>query len=199
MIVYLEGTLHEARPLHAVVLAGGVGYGVHVPLRVSERLPARGQPVALHVRQVFREDAADLYGFLDATERDFFDLLTKVSGIGPKTALTLLSRVPAESLAAGIAASDTDLLARCPGIGKKTAERIVVELRDKVASLGVPGSAVAAGGPAAAGGDASIEEAVAALVTLGFKAPEAKKAVDQAAAKAGPSPTTEDLVKAALR
>jgi len=200
MIVYLQGKILQSSPLYAVVLANGVGYGVHVPLRVTEKLPATGGEVQLHIRQVFREDSADLFGFLDASERDFFDLLTKVSGIGPKTALTLLSRVPAESLAAGIAASDTVMLAKCPGIGKKTAERIVVELRDKVPSFGIPGSASSPSGSSSdpLASDAA-QEAIAALVTLGFKAPEARKAVERSLNTCSPDARTEDLVKAALR
>lgn len=197
MIVYLEGQLLQSTPLYAVILANGVGYGVHIPLRVSEKLPSKGHEVKLHIRQVFREDSADLFGFLDAAERDFFDLLTKVSGIGPKTALTLLSRVAAESLAAGIASSDTVMLSQCPGIGKKTAERIVVELRDKVPSFGVPGTS--AGSNAAGAPNETVEEAVAALVTLGFKPLDAEKAVERSLKAAGPNPSTEDLVKRALR
>ena len=198
MIVYLQGILRESRPLHAVVLAGGVGYGVHVPLRVGERLPAPGGEVELHIRQVFREDSADLYGFLESSERDLFDLLTKVSGIGPKTALTMLSRVPAETLAAGIASSDTAMLATCPGIGKKTAERIVVELRDKMASVGIPSAQIpSTAGPA--GDQAAAEEAAAALATLGFKPADARKAVDRILQKASAPLSTEELVKLALR
>ena len=197
MIVYLQGQLLQSTPLHAIVLANGVGYGVHVPLRVSEKLPAPGGEVKLHIRQVFREDSADLFGFISAAERDFFDLLTKVSGIGPKTALTLLSRVPAESLAAGIASSDTVMLSKCPGIGKKTAERIIIELRDKVPSFGVPETV--AGASASSSASATAEEAVAALVTLGFKPVDARKAVERCLQTAGSTPSTEELVKMALR
>ncbi len=197
MIVYLEGRLHEVRPLQAVVLAGGVGYAVNIPLRVSEKLPPRGGDVSLHIRQVFREDASDLYGFTEAAERDFFDLLTGVSGIGPKMALTLLSRVDPASLTAGIASGDTGMLSKCPGIGKKTAERIVVDLRDKVSSLGTPGPLAPAGASPSA--EPREEQAVAALATLGFKMPDARKAVAKAARNAGPGASTEELVKTALR
>lgn len=197
MIVFLQGVLREASPLRAVVLAGGVGYGVNVPVRVAGKLPAPGNEVALHIRQVFREDASDLYGFLDESERDFFDLLIKVSGIGPKTGLALLSRTEPSSLAAGIATGDTAMLAKCPGIGKKTAERIVVELRDKISATGtIEGSA---DGLPSAAGSGNEEEAVAALVTLGFKPPEAKRSVSKACAALGPTASTEDLVKTALR
>ncbi|MBC2600358.1 Holliday junction branch migration protein RuvA [Puniceicoccus vermicola] len=197
MIVYLQGQVLQSTPLFAVILTHGVGYGVHIPLRVSEKLPPVGGEAKLHIRQVIREDSSDLFGFLDAAERDFFDLLTKVSGIGPKTALTLLSRVPADALAAGIASSDTVMLSKCPGIGKKTAERIVVELRDKVPSFGVPGTVP--GASAASGSSETAEEAVAALVTLGFKPADARKAVERSLKTAGETPTTEDLVKMALR
>ncbi len=197
MIVFLQGVLREASPLRAVILAGGVGYGVHVPVRVSGRLPPAGNEVSLHIRQVFREDASDLYGFLEESERDFFDLLIKVSGIGPKTGLALLSRVDPGTLATGITTGDTILLAKCPGIGKKTAERIVVELRDKMASIG---SGPAGGEPSSARPEnRNQEEAVAALVTLGFKAPEARKAVTRAVETQGADTPTEELIKAALR
>lgn len=196
MIVYLQGQLLQSTPLHAVVLTNGVGYGVNVPLRVSEQLPAIGGEVKLHIRQVFREDSADLFGFLSAAERDFFDLLTKVSGIGPKTALTLLSRVPADALAAGIASSDAVMLAKCPGIGKKTAERIIIELRDKVPSFGIPEN-TSTSGPANT--NAVAEEAAAALVTLGFKPADAKKAVEKCLQASETAPSTEELVKMALR
>lgn len=198
MIVYLQGQLLQSSPLFAVILANGVGYGVHVPLRVSERLPQKGAEVQLHIRQVFREDSADLFGFLDAAERDFFDLLTKVSGIGPKTALTLLSRVPADSLARGIASSDTVMLSKCPGIGKKTAERIVVELRDKVPSFGIPETSSTGSTSDPLASD-SAQEAIAALVTLGFKTPDARKAVERSLKSCPAGANTEELVKAALR
>jgi len=197
VIVYLQGILKEASPLSAVILTGGVGYGVHLPVRVAEKLPAVGCEVSLHIRQVFREDASDLYGFIDVSERDFFDLLIKVSGIGPKTGLALLSRVDPGTLVSGISTGDTTMLAKCPGIGKKTAERIVVELRDKVPATGI--TPAVAGAIAPLSGSPTEEEAVAALTTLGFKVPDARKAVAKAAEQIGANASTEDLVKAALR
>jgi len=196
MIVFLEGTLLSAKPLHAVVLAGGVGYGVHVPLPVAERLPGVGKPVRLHVRQVLREDSSELYGFLREEDRDFFDLLTgKVSGIGPKIGLNLMSRISPDTLRRAIGEGDVTLLSKCAGIGKKTAERIVIELRDK---LGVSGGD--AGGPAEPGAapQSHAGEAVAALMALGYKLPDADKAVRRAVERLGAEAATEELVRAAL-
>lgn len=204
MIVYLEGILRESHPLFAVVVTGGVGYGVHIPLRTAEKLPPVGQEVQLYTRHVLREDASELFGFLESRERDFFDLLTKVSGIGPRTALNLLSRVATDTLESAISSGDTRLLSQCPGIGKKTAERLVVELRDKLITLQQSGSSSAetTGGTAeSANSNVSVKsEAIAALTTLGFKFGDAEKAVNQALQSgSGKDISTEELVRLALK
>lgn len=204
MIVYLEGNLLSAKPLYAVVLVGGVGYGVNIPLRTNDALPRVGEPVQLFIRQVFREDAADLYGFHEESDRDFFDLLTRhVSGIGPKTAITLMSRIGPSTLRQAIADGDTGLLAKCPGIGKKTAERLVVELRDKIGLPAAGGgeAALSSFGAVSSGNQNSINrgEAVAALLALGYKLPEADRAVEKALGQLGADASTEDLIKQSLR
>jgi Holliday junction DNA helicase RuvA len=198
MIVFLEGTLVEHTVSHAVVEVHGVGYEVSIPATAAEKLPPPGRAVKLHTLAVYREDAHQLYGFTTRDDRDFFRLLVeKVSGIGPKTALGLLSRLSVSTLKAAIANSDLKLLADCPGIGKKTAERLVVELRDKVFS----GTAVSL--PASApDGDApppsAFQDTVGALIALGYKAPDADKAARRALATLGPAATSEALVKKAL-
>ena len=197
MIVVLEGKLVACTVLRAVVSCGGVGYEVSIPVTTAERLGKVGSTVTLHTHQVFREDSQSLYGFATAEERDFFALVVeKVSGIGPKTAMALFSRLSLPILTQAVATGDLALLASCPGIGKKTAERLILDLRDKVsvggatAAPALPPGSVPATSPAG--------DAVAALVALGTKAADADKLVRTAVAKLGPSATADQLVKAAL-
>lgn len=205
MIVHLKGTLSAATPLSAVVDVQGVGYEVHIPVTTAEKLPAVGKDVFLHILAVYREDDQSLYGFATTRERDFFRLLVeKVSGIGPRSAISILSRLSVEMLQQAIASGDTALLTKCPGIGKKTAERLVVELKDKLAAQGL-GSSTPSGGnatlPAQGNGDAAanqISDAVAALVSLGYKLPDADKSVRKAKDALGDSATTEMLIRKAL-
>ena len=130
MIVALRGKLVKSSPLSAVLDVGGVYYGVNIPITTAEKLPKLGSETFLHTFAVYREDSQTLYGFATETDRDFFAVLVeKVSGIGPKIALNMLSRMSSTSLKSAIAAGDVSLLSKCPGIGKKTAERLVLELR----------------------------------------------------------------------
>jgi Holliday junction DNA helicase RuvA len=198
MIVSLEGILVECTPLRAVVESHGIGYEVNIPLTTAEKLPLAGQRVKLFTVAVYREDSAQLYGFAVREDRDFFHLLVdKVSGIGPKTALNLLSRLSSDTLKSAIAQSNMELLSKCPGIGKKTAERIIIELRDKV----LPGSvATVIPGTASEGATegSAFTDAVGALMALGYKAPDADKAARRAQSILGPKATSEALVKKAL-
>lgn len=197
MIVSLRGKLIQAGVLKVVIEVHGVGYEVNIPVTTAERLPAVGAEVFLLTYQIFREDGQSLYGFSTNEERDFFSLLVeKVSGIGPKIALNILSRLSLSVLRDAIVRGDVALLAQCPGIGKKTAERLVIELRDKVgfetaaASTGLSATTSSAPTPAT--------DAVAALIVLGNKPADADKAVRTALAKLGSSATADQLVKAAL-
>jgi Holliday junction DNA helicase RuvA len=198
MIVSLRGKLIEAGVLRVVIESSGVGYEVNVPVTTAERLPKLGAEVFLLVHHVFREDGQALYGFAVAEEREFFKLLVeKVSGVGPKMALNILSRLSLPILRDAIIRGDVALLSQCPGVGKKTAERLVMELKDKV---GLEGSApsVATLAPAAALAPTPASDALAALVALGFKPADADKGVRTAVAKLGPGATADQLVKAAL-
>ena len=133
MIASLRGTLLSTTPLHAVIEVAGIGYEVNVPVTTAEKLPGAGQPAFLHTHVVYREDSQAIYGFASAGERDFFRLLIeKVSGVGPKVALALMSHLSLPSLQGAIAGGDADLLSKCPGIGRKTAERIILDLKDKM-------------------------------------------------------------------
>jgi Holliday junction DNA helicase RuvA len=197
MIVSLRGKLIEAGVLRVVIESAGVGYEVNVPVTTAERLPACGAEVFLLIHHVFREDGQALYGFAVSEERDFFRLLVeKVSGVGPKLALNILSRISLPILREAITRGDVALLAQCPGIGKKTAERLVMELRDKVSLDGAASSVSPS--TSAARTPTPATDAIAAMIALGNKAVDAEKSVRAAIAKLGPGATADQLVKAAL-
>lgn len=199
MITRITGTLVSATPLQAVIETGGLAYEVNIPVTTAERLPQPGQQARLHTLVVYREDSQTMYGFASEEERDFFRLLVeKVSGIGPKTALSIFSKLSLATLQGAIASGDVGLLAKCPGIGKKTAERLVIELRDKLGALATSAAAPASSENAAAPADNKVRDAVLALVALGYKAPDADKAVRQAWVALGASASTEALIKKAL-
>jgi holliday junction DNA helicase RuvA len=198
VITSLQGTLVSATPLRAVVELNGFGYEVNIPVTTAEKLPQPGATVKLHTLVIYREDAQTLYGFATPAERDFFRLMIEnVTGVGPKMALTIMSRLSLPSLESAIRTGDIVTLAKTQGIGKKTAERLVVELKAK---LGVSDSTVAA----IAGGDAPSpvaspqRDAVAALVALGYRPADADQAVRHAALTLGADATTEALIKKAL-
>jgi Holliday junction DNA helicase RuvA len=202
MITSISGILVSATPLHAIIETGGFGYEVHIPVTTAERLPSPGQPAKLHTLAVYREDSQTLYGFTTEEERDFFRMLVeKVTGVGPKMALSVLSKLSLSTLKSAIIAGDVGLLAKCPGIGRKTAERLVMELRDKLnpADLGsVSPTSADAKTNAPTQVENKIRDAVMALVALGYKAADADKSVRQAWVAMGPSATTEALIKKAL-
>lgn len=206
MISFIEGIVDSATPLMVILNCNGVGYRIEVPVSTAEKLPAIGQKVRLHVQPVYREDSQALYGFMDKEERDFFHLVTsKVSGIGPKIGLNLLSRLSFSMLREAIGRGDAALLSKCPGIGKKTAERLCIELKDKIglpAGKTAPAISGAAGGGDAAPADTTAlaySDAVQALMTLGFKMDAADKAVRGASKDLGPGASADALIKAALK
>ena len=198
MITSIQGILTEATPLRAVVEVGGFGYEVNVPVTTAERLPRAGSAVKLHTLVIYRDDSQTLYGFATPDDRDFFRLMIEnVTGIGPKMALSIMSRLSLPLLQGAIRSGDVATLAKCPGIGKKTAERLVVELKAKVgASSGAIATVLAAGGPA--GTQSPHADAVAALVALGYKVGDADEAVRRASLALGESATTEAMIRKAL-
>ena len=197
MITSIQGLLAAATPLHAVIEVNGFGYEVNIPVTTAERLPAPGTTVKLHTIVIYREDAQTLYGFASAGERDFFRLMIEnVTGVGPKLALTIMSRLALPALESAIRLGDVASLARCPGIGKKTAERLVVELKSKLG--GVEGTGAMTSGESSSSQGHSRRDAVAALVALGYKLADAEHAVGRAATSVGASASTEQLVKTAL-
>lgn len=201
MITSIQGLLTSATPLHAIIELNGFGYEVNIPVTTAEKLPAPGATVKLHTHVIYREDAQTLYGFATTTDRDFFRLMIEhVTGIGPKSALGIMSRLSVDLLESAIRAGDVGMLAKCPGIGKKTAERLVVELKSKV---GTTGSVVApvdqsSGAASPTSGVSAHRDAIAALMALGYKAPDADAAVRQAALSLGSKASTEALIKKAL-
>ena len=198
MITFLHGKLVEALPTQVVVEVGGVGYEVLIPLSSFDKLPAPGQELKLLTHLVVREDAHVLYGFMTAGERDLFRLLINtVSGIGPKIALNILSGINATAFRGAVAGGDVKALSQISGVGKKTAERIIVELRDKVGAAGTweAGSAQRALSP----DDRKTNDATLALMALGFKQPEAHESVRAAQAVLGPQAGVEELVRACLK
>ncbi len=195
MITSLQGTLASSGPLSAVIELNGLGYEVHIPVTTAERLPRPGAAVRLHTVVIYREDSQTLYGFATTAERDFFRLMIDhVTGIGPKVGLSILSRLSVPLLESAIRTGDVTTLAQCPGIGRKTAERLVVELR---ARLGAIDTGAPVEGAAAA--DSSPQrDAVAALMALGYKPATADESVRRASLALGPGAATEALVKKAL-
>ncbi len=205
MITSIHGLLTEATPLRAVIELNGFGYEVNIPVTTAEKLPSPGAQVKLHTLVIYREDAQTLYGFATPAERDFFRLMIEtVSGVGPKLALTILSRMSLPLLESAIRNGDVAGLSKCPGIGKKTAERLVIELRAKVGVTSgaspVAGSGDLGGGAdvASAAGDIPLRDAVLALSALGYKAADADAAVRRAQIALGAGASTEKLIKHAL-
>lgn len=198
MISFLHGKLVEALPTQVTVDVNGVGYDVLIPLSSFDKLPQPGQEVRLLTHLAVREDAHVLYGFMTATERELFRLLVNnVSGIGPKTALNVLSGMNAVAFRGAVASGDVKSLSQISGVGKKTAERIVVELRDKVGAAGAWEASSAARSLSTA--DQKINDAVLALMALGFKQPDAHETVRAAQAMLGDKASVEELVRASLK
>jgi Holliday junction DNA helicase RuvA len=194
----LHGKLVESLPTQIVVDVHGVGYDVLIPLSSFDRLPAPGSEVTVLTHLAIREDAHVLYGFMTAAERDLFRLLiNNVSGIGPKIALNVLSGMNVVALRGAVATGDVKSLSQISGIGRKTAERIVVELKDKIGPAGAWEASSARKGLSEA--DQKLNDAVLALLALGFKPADAHEAARASQALLGPQAGTEDLVRAALK
>jgi holliday junction DNA helicase RuvA len=188
MIATLTGVLALRDAARVIVETAGVGYEVFIPLSTYYKLPAAGDKVRLEIRQVVREDAIILFGFIDSAEKRAFDLLMQVQHVGPKLALAILSVLAPEELVAAITREDIERIDAVPGVGPKVAERVVRELRDKVGDLKIAGAAPATHSngtaPAASvSGSALVDDAVSALVNLGLKPVEARKTVEKVVAE----------------
>jgi Holliday junction DNA helicase RuvA len=191
MIAQLRGSLLDKRPNQVLVDVGGVGYQVHIPLSTYYSLGDLHSTVTLLIHTHMRDDSISLYGFLSAREKQCFELLIGASGVGPVLAVKILSGMNVEDLIPAIRGGDLAALTRIPGVGKKTAERIVVELRDKLAAMEVhsPTRAASPAGPAA--------DVVSALINLGYEERDAKRVVEESQRTAGTE--FEGLLKASLQ
>jgi holliday junction DNA helicase RuvA len=198
MITFLHGKLVEALPTQVTVDVNGIGYEALIPLSSFDKLPMPGQDIRMLTHLVVREDAHSLYGFMTAAERELFRLLINtVSGIGPKIALNILSGISVTAFRGAVANGDGKALSQISGVGKKTAERIIVELKDRI---GAPGAWEASSAARALSPeDQKLNDAVLALLALGFKQIEAHDAVRKAQAAMGPQATIEELVRACLK
>ena len=197
MISFLKGTLSEALPTQVVIDVNGVGYEVLIPLSSFDKLPSLGGEVKLLTHLAIRDDAHVLYGFSSETERDLFrQLIRHVTGIGPKIALNVLSGTTPTSFQAAVVNGDVKALSGISGVGKKTAERIVVELRDKIGDGMVIDSG--SGAPISAE-DQKMADAIAALEALGSKPKDAQEAIRVAITMLGPDKPVDELVRAALK
>jgi Holliday junction DNA helicase RuvA len=196
MIGFVRGRLLAKHPPQLVVDVGGLGYEIDAPMSTFYDLPEVGEEVLLHTHLVVREDAHVLYGFATERERRLFRELIRVSGVGPKIALALLSGISVDRFLECVEADDTDVLVRIPGVGRKTAERLLVEMRDRARVFGGVPAAVDGGAKFTSGGVEPQAEAFSALVALGYKPAEVTrmlKSVD------GSVTTTEELIRQALR
>ena len=194
----LRGTLAEKQPPHVIVDVNGLGYELEVPMTTLYRLPSVGEPLTLHTHLVVREDAHLLYGFFEKRERELFRELIRLSGVGPKLALALMSGLDVDELVRCVQAQDTSALVKVPGVGKKTAERLLLELKGRFKAWeAVPGMTALVVEPRGADAVSSAEnDAVSALISLGYKPQEASRAV--AAVKVD-GLSSEDMIRRALK
>lgn len=197
MIAYLKGLVLEKNLSEAVIDVNGVGYRVNLSLLALSRLPELGQPTSLRVRTVVREDAFDLYGFLTRAEEELFLLLTSVSHVGPKVACSVLSGLEVDALTQAIAKGDVARLTKIHGVGRKTAERLVLELKDKVKLIAVEEGK--ASGKPTLGTSGTESDLVSALVNLGYKEAQAEGAATLAVERAGADAAFELLFREALK
>lgn len=194
MIAQISGKLAQKQPGEVVIDVGGIGYQVLIPLNVFYHLPDIGAPMSLQIHTHVREDALQLFGFRDLAEKQVFLLLMGVSGIGPKLALNILSGIPADELARALRNGDQVRLVSIPGVGKKLAERMIVELKDKFANL-APVTIDSAVKPGAS--SQKMQDAVSALINLGYKKPEIEKTVRDVLKNGALS--LEDVLRETLR
>lgn len=199
MIARLEGLLREKAPTRLVIDVGGVGYELLVSLQTFESLPEKGKTVALEVRTVVREDAFLLYGFATSMERDAFDLLVRANRVGPRLAQTILSGIAPGPLLRALCDGDAETLQRAPGVGRKMAERMALELRDGALEL-IEQAGLPVASQAARGGDREVrEELLSALVNLGYPRTQAERVAEVSAREAGEGASIESLIRVALK
>lgn len=196
MFESIKGILKEKEPLKAIVEANGIGYRLSIPLNTYSCLPMMDSPVLLYLSQVIREDAHTLYAFLHKEERDLFETLITLSGIGPKTAIAIIGHMDINAFHHAVMSSDIRILSKIPGIGKKTAERLVIEMRDKFKNFHKKDK-----GPVTSlsSVDSLIADAINALINLGYNPLEAQKAIQSARQETKENPDLGTLITMALK
>lgn len=195
MLEYIKGILVDAAPEKAVIDVNGIGHALFIPLSTYSSLPQVGEEVMLYISSVIREDSHRHFGFLSKEERNLFEMVSDVSGIGPKTALALIGHLSSADLESAITHANVNLLSKIPGIGKKTAERLIVEMRDKIhKKLKSVGPAIPVKGK-----DCLTNDAMNALMNLGYNTLQAQKAVQKALTTFDAPPPLNELITSALR
>lgn len=197
MIGRLHGVILEKQAPELLIDVNGVAYEVQAPMTTIYQLPAVGKPVTLHTHFVVREDAQLLYGFADLRERSLFRTLIKVNGVGPKLALTILSGIESDDFVRCVRDGDTVSLVRLPGVGKKTAERLLVEMKDRLKDWSIDGAAISDNNSSTVSSNDMVAEAESALIALGYKPQQASKAI--AAVNNASMDSSEALIRMALK
>lgn len=197
MIVYVSGKLASKKPTEAVIDVGGIGYKMLIPTSTFEKLPKKGKETTLLTHHYVREDAITLFGFATDPERTVFNMMLAVSGVGPKLALAALSAMRPAEIRDRIIEGDSAMLTRIPGVGKKTAERLIIELRDRFEKIAFEGSRALAGAPSAA--ESFRSDALAALEALGLSRVAAEKKIITVLRQRPDTSRAEDLIRLALR
>ena len=198
MYEFIKGTLIEATPSKAIIETQGVGFCLHIPFNNFSKLPNIGNPVTFFTSFVVREDSQKLFGFLTRGERDLFESLIEVSGVGPKTGLSLVGHMEASDLQAALSQGNISVICKIPGIGKKTAERLVVDMRDKV-KKGLGSSGELHAFQESDQNQGVVADAISALIHLGYNSAQSQKAIKAALAKTDGEPELAQLITAALR
>lgn len=195
MIAYLKGELIRKTPISVTVDVHGVGYEVFVPLSTYYELPSAGKTVSFKIYTQHKEDTLKLFGFLTEEEKEIFETLIAINKVGPKMALTILSGMSIRALLSAVSNNDVDRLCSIPGVGRKTAERLILELRDKLKNLEAPKDQSAVS-PSANG---TMDDALSALINLGYKRPQAENALKKVAAGSETNTALERLIKDSLK
>jgi len=195
MFEFIRGKMVQSIPSKAVVDVGGVGYGIVISLKTFQKLPNIGAEVFFYVAPVIREDGHYLYGFLSLDDKKLFEQLISISGVGPKTAIGILGHVDIGDFQMAVVQGNAALLSKVPGIGKKTAERLIIELKDKFNNISSSGSTL----PTGAQGNSVVGDAISALINLGYHPLDAQKAIKKVLSIHEKEPSLSELISGALR
>ena len=198
MFEYIKGTLISINPHKAVVDVGGIGYLLHIPLSAFSAMPPIGKEIIFYISSVIREDSHKNFGFLSIEERDLFEKISGISGVGPKTALALIGHLDTQALESAITTANSTILSKIPGIGKKTAERLIVELRDKVLKGLKKSPLKATPQKELSEDDQKMNDALSALMNLGYNSLQAQQALKKALSNFKETPELSILIRTAL-